>query len=372
MRNRIEVVSMLMVAIILMCGGVTGCDSDGRISSNMPTDTTNAEKTTIYEVRDGILTGYFGDDSAVELPDTVVEVGKDAFRDSKIPIKSITIGKNVTNIDGAAFNGLSDLVAVYVDDENSSFVSNGEFLVAKDGSVLFSFGTCEFDPSIFDYAESICDDQSRESEFRVFFGGAELYCRIDVDDGSGAKYYTIEQVCAYSESVGLHINIEGDHALKIYSCQDLLLITDYAYSIGDTYMITEYGIWEHHNAEPISSENYNDAIVTYFCDDGGNLSFVCRPRKYLFTGSVGDLLSYSVGRDEVYEVTGSVSIVNGNPILTATSETTLSDKYKEEQLLTEFEATNEIVTTRGKSKYESIEDLFEQNKKVYERFEFVH
>lgn len=372
MRKSNNVCKMLLI-MTLVGNLLVGCGTE----KNPNLEETGNKKDTenglsVFDVQEGRLVNYFGEEIVVSLPETVSEVASNAFRDSKTKIESITVGKNVTHISEDAFEGMENLSAVKVAEGNTHYSSSGNFLASNDGSTLFMFGTEKFETAIFDFADAVGAQKFCEDGFKVVFGYAVLH----FDDTTNGDFRTsncsLERIEAFGKSLDLNTNFSGNHAVTIQYAEDSLLITDYTYGVGDTYIIAEEGIWEQHNDEVLSAENCNDPIVSVSVDADGKLIFSCKPRKYVFTGSIGDLLVYSSGRDEIYSIEGILYFDGKYPHYTIEKKTVLSENYTENQLNDEFEAMNSFYEQfNPQSKYETINELFDENMNKHGVFEWI-
>ena len=161
----------------------------------------------------------------------------------------------------------------------------------------------------------------------------------------------------------------GDHAVNIRYFDSGILVTDYSYGVGDTYIITADGVWEQHTEANLGADNCNEPVISFSVADG-RLEFVCRPRKYIGGGIGGDLLMYSTGRDEIYSVEGLVTLDGRTPKYTTVEVKRLNDTYTDDQLQAEFELLYDFID--GKyvpvSDYETLDSLFEKNKTKYGEF----
>lgn len=348
--------SLLAAGLILIFIILLGCNKE---------EHTPHMETEMYEVFEGQLAAYHGNDTELYLPETVTQLSKASFQNSLSSIESIHIGRNVNDISWDTFANMPFLSSVYVDEENAFFVSDqyGKYLASRDGKMIFLIGTNTFDIEIFEFADSIDAERFCASGFRAIVGGTALYFVEPADSEASTENCILERVEAYGQTIELGTNFLGNHAVSIENSNDFVLITDLTYGAGDTYILFEDGIWEQHNMENLSDDNYNDPIVRYYLDKDGILNFECRPRKYLFTGIGGELLIYSTGLDELYCAEGTAVFTNGKPVLTVIKKTLLGERYAESELLAEFE-------TLSSFEFSSIDKLFEYNNKLFQPFEY--
>lgn len=89
----------------------------------------SGESEDVFRIKDGVLLGYTGNGGDVVIPDGVIEIDYDAFRDCS-SLTSITIPEGVTDIHSFAFQGCSELASV-------KFPNSMEYIG------YFSFSDCE-------------------------------------------------------------------------------------------------------------------------------------------------------------------------------------------------------------------------------------
>ncbi len=350
---------ILTSALIYITSILSGCKNE---------DYNIQSETLKYEVSESKFEDYNTSNIELYLPNTVTQLTRDYFSQNLLSVKSIYIGKDVQSISDDTFVDMPSLSSVYVDKENEFFVSSpdGKYLASMDGSTIFIFGTDKFDIAVFEYADSIGKEQFCKDGFNIIFGNSVLYFAEPTEESGSTGSCSLTKAEAYGYTVKLNTNFLGNHIVDICSADDFILITDYTYRAGDTYIIYSGGVWEQHNMDNLNDYNYNDKIVCYFLNQDGELCFKCFPRKYLFTGIAGDLLKYSTGYDEIYKIEGTADFIDGEPILTVENEVTLDENYTDEQLIKEFE----IFLSSTGAEYESMDALFEHNEKLFNKFEF--
>lgn len=249
--------------------------------------------------------------------------------------------------------------------QNQAAVSHIE---RGDGNELILSGTDSFDTAVFDFADELGADFA-ENGFSVVFGDAVLYFGKPISGEGGAAARKLDSIEAYGQTVKLGMSFLGDHAVNIRYFDSGILVTDYSYGVGDTYIITADGVWEQHTEANLGADNCNEPVISFSVADG-RLEFTCRPRKYINYGTAGDLLMYSAGRDEIYSVEGQAEFDGRSPSYTSAEVSLLSDIYTDDQLQAEFELLYDFID--GKyvpvSDYETLDSLFEKNKTKYGEF----
>lgn len=368
MRKNVILTLFCIMTLCLLVSCQKNQSHDGKISDT----SAGNDDVSVFDVQDGKLIGYSGEETVVALPESVSEITSDSFKNRKESIKCIRIGENVTRIADDAFIGMTNLSSVEVADGNACYSSSGSFLVSKTGSTMFMFGSEKFDTSIFDYADTVRGQSFCEDGFKIVFGDAVLYFDSTTDEDLSTSTCPLDKIEVFGMSVKLDTSFQGNHALTLQYADDCFLVTDYTYGVGDTYIISEKGVWEQHNDEILTPENCNNPIVAVSVDADGSLTFSCKPRKYIFTGSIGDLLVYSCGPDELYSVEGSLYFDGSYPQYSIEKKITLSEKYTDEQLSDEFDAMNSFYEQfDSPNKYETIDELFSKNKSEYGIFEWI-
>lgn len=288
-------------------------------------------------------------------------------------IGELIVSKDVKHIDFDYLSTFPALQKITVDSENDYYASQKNFIVSRDGSGIYLYGTNAFDPVVFTYVEEVCDLSQPVNEMRVMFGNAIIFVECTYDQEFESYFWGLEKIEAYGQALTYSSTFGGNRAPDIYIAHDYVLMTDYGKMTGSTYIISSHGIWDYHTNENAltTSENYNEPIYTFSIDEKGICSFTCQPRKYLFSASAGNILPYSMGIDELYSVEGIVTVSNGVPdIFTVSSEETLSSRYTEEQLLAELVFFNRDNELFEESTYATLDELFTSNAKKYERFVF--
>ena len=252
-----------------------------------------------------------------------------------------------------------------VETQNQAAVSHIE---RGDGKELILSDTDSFDTAVFDFADELGADFA-DNGFSVVFGDAVLYFGEPISGEGGAAARKLDSIEAYGQTVKLGMSFLGDHAVNIRYFDSGILVTDYSYGVGDTYIITADGVWEQHTEANLGADNCNEPVISFAVEDG-RLEFTCRPRKYINYGTAGDLLMYSAGRDEIYSVEGQAEFDGRSPSYTSAELSLLSDVYTDEQLQAEFDLTYIVVDGKVEpiGNYETLDSLFDKNRAEYGEF----
>ena len=84
------------------------------------------------------------------------------------------------------------------------------------------------------------------------------------------------------------------------------------------------------------------------------------------------MLVYSSGRDEIYSMEGILYFDGKYPHYTIEKKTVLPENYTENQLNDEFKAMNSFYEPfNPQSKFETINDLFDENMNKHGVFEWI-
>lgn len=83
-----------------------------------------------FEIENGVLIGYVGENATVVIPDGIIELAGFCFEDSNV--EEVIISKTVKSISGSAFNETPALQKIIVDTGNSTYCSIDGCLYSKD------------------------------------------------------------------------------------------------------------------------------------------------------------------------------------------------------------------------------------------------
>lgn len=108
-----------------------------------------------FVIEVGVLKEYHGASVDVVIPDGVVEIQNECFKDLKI--KSVIIPDSVTSIDDGAFSTCKSLISIKVDDNNNIYASDNGVLFNKDKTILIKYpiGKSDAEYNILDSVTSI-------------------------------------------------------------------------------------------------------------------------------------------------------------------------------------------------------------------------
>lgn len=108
-----------------------------------------------FVIEVGVLKEYHGASVDVVIPDGVVEIQNECFKDLKI--KSVIIPDSVTSIGNGAFSNCKSLISIKVDDNNNIYASDNGVLFNKDKTILIKYpiGKSDTEYNILDSVTSI-------------------------------------------------------------------------------------------------------------------------------------------------------------------------------------------------------------------------
>lgn len=108
-----------------------------------------------FVIEVGVLKEYHGASVDVVIPDGVVEIQNECFKDLKI--KSVIIPDSVTSIGDGAFSTCKSLISIKVDDNNNIYASDNGVLFNKDKTILIKYpiGKSDTEYNILDSVTSI-------------------------------------------------------------------------------------------------------------------------------------------------------------------------------------------------------------------------
>lgn len=108
-----------------------------------------------FVIEVGVLKEYHGASVDVVIPDGVVEIQNECFKDLKI--KSVIIPDSVTSIGDGAFSNCKSLKSIKVDDNNNIYASDNGVLFNKDKTILIKYpiGKSDTEYNILDSVTSI-------------------------------------------------------------------------------------------------------------------------------------------------------------------------------------------------------------------------
>ncbi len=206
-----------------------------------------------------------------------------------------------------------------------------------------------------------------EGMVTVNFGDAVIDAEC-ISDGGDRTYLHLHKIEVFGHTVNIESSYTGDRKLSVFFKSGCYFVTDYSHGAGDTYIISDSGIWERHDSsEMANSENFNDEILTLSLTYYGEVEFEIMPRKYLFTEFAGEILQFSTGKNEIYSVNGKATVENGKLILRPEYTIYLSYELSDAELQSAFENLQAI--SKGDCP-ETLETLWEENSKKYLPFSF--
>jgi len=101
----------------------------------------NSDSEKEFIVKNGVLLSYIGNQTDITIPETVSKITNFAFIENKNAdkIEVVRLGASVEKVEINAFAGLSNLVKIIVDENNTAFVDNDGLIMSVDGNMLLHY-----------------------------------------------------------------------------------------------------------------------------------------------------------------------------------------------------------------------------------------
>ena len=288
----------------------------------------------VFTVLDGTLVRYDGDGDAVIIPDGVSKIASSAFRGSGKAqnVRSLTISKDVEEIEPASFEPLKALESVSVDPENKTYETIGNVLVKKDGSYAFAsigaFPEKTTDQILSDMIDLM--EQNRISLRAIEVGNAVITVERQEDGEIGFIGYKVREVSAFGKTVSfgdedLWLTGNGKfQAFEVGGC----LVTGYVSNggFGKTCFLTEKESVTVETPLRDAEDEYNRSVVTFFRENG-EIRYSRIPFKYYNIQAEGGVLEKCVSGDELFREEGSVRIADGEAEYRRDKTVTVSEHF---------------------------------------------
>ena len=351
-----------------------------------------------FVIEDGVLLAYNGNDTDVVVPEEVHTITRTSFTSGSTDIRTISLGRNVSEIDKAAFVGLSSLKSVEVSEENDYYASIDGVLGRRDGTVFFGTMLSAKDLEKFMAAlYKLADEIEMNIDVTEFvFGEASMRVRFLLAD---EDYFTNGSCMTESVSAFGHTKVYTEPTELFGNVLPFICQTDGIFAFGDLHIsgdlhrkveygnftvITKEGVFEIENpTEPLTvdsaAKDYNAGMTVLKYRDDGKIGYERSPRKFVFLQSVGGDLSRLVSRDEFARETGY--IVPGEdgldyvPEKTYTADEVFDLDGMYEEVLNCAEAFPDdirtgddgVKTLGGIALFDSVDGLIEYNAGKFER-----
>lgn len=402
-----NIIITLCIAIIILIIGITVIlmHTNGFQRSHMPeadnitknnSDTIlNGETALIIDNQDpdfdisesGILNKYKGTDTTVEIPDTVISIGVDAFGENPDAknIKKVILGKSVQNIDARAFLSLTGLEDIKVSRDNPYFQSSDGVLIKNDFSIFFCVpNIISVDYDMFDVFDDIISYKIDGTGKAQLVSG-DIIADIEfeyakTDDILERKYnlycnsiYANGQELLLDEPVCDSYKYKNDNYYwykrnKIYETSSGVVFSNTSWcGFGRTWIMTSEQIVEIEIIDPLPQDGkigdvewYNYSIIKFYCGENGELKYSRMPRKYCRIPGTCQYALYSTGFDEFALEYGTVEVENGQIIYCPESQYTTTDNAN---LIVDIEG---YYDTFYKNDFLTVEDFLAHNAEIYE------
>lgn len=216
-----------------------------------------------------------------------------------------------------------------------------------------------------------------ENGFRLIYRDAVLYfgkpSEQDLENyGFDSQYCPLYRIEAFGYSVEIdNLRFPANQKCSLYAAADGRIVFSRYFPgrTGDTFLFSEDGIWELHNAANTTAENYNESIYSFERSEDGQLRFRCSPRKFIYTYlSIGELLPCCVSRNELWRTSGSVTFDGAEPVFTVEEKIRVGEEFDEERLEAERAAYHQMISYTAEPEWESLDELFAYNAERYEEW----
>ncbi len=397
----LAVAAVILTLALVSCADESAAGTDD-VSSDAETDAADNYEELGFIVENGVLIKYVGTDADVIIPDGIVKIANDAFADCDF-VTSLSIGKDMAEIEDRALFPLTALKSITVPEENTAYIMNGDILEKKDGSLIMSVMNELYENKQYDYViksdgtmvitNVSADYCYKEEDFAIGYYGDgsfglivenfkngiypcsfEELSKIEIGDAvidveveknedfDGEIYYVgyVNSASVFGHTVTFdeyEIFISGGDALSDFTA----FVTDEVLVIGaPIYVITKSGVYTPAMTVK-NTDEYNNWVCYHFYEKDGKLMYVRKPLKYdsIIQQVGGIVFEACVSKDELYREDGYVTIENGEFIYTSEKTITVEEHFDLEK---EFEIWKEVI---GLDPDMTMEELIEENSKKY-------
>ena len=302
------------------------------------------EVTGDFSVESGTLVRYDGVGDTVIIPDGVSKIASSAFsgRVAAQSIRSLTIGKDVGEIEPASFEPLIALESISVAAENRTYETIENVLFKRDGSYVFAsigaFPEKTTDQILMDVIDTMKQNEIELQDNGIIeVGSAVITLERQEDDKIGFIGYKVSEISAFGKTVSFSdedVWVTGNGKFQAFEA-DGCLVTGFVSNggFGKTYFLTgeENIVVETPLCD--AEDEYNRSVVTFFCDDV-EIRYSRIPFKYFNIQAEGGVMEKCVSKDELYREEGSVRIEDGKVEYKPDNSVTVSEAF---DLVAEYE-----------------------------------
>ncbi|MCQ2456915.1 MAG: hypothetical protein MJ096_06125 [Clostridia bacterium] len=292
-----------------------------------------------FVIEDGVLLAYNGNDTDVVVPEEVHTITRTSFTSGSTDIRTISLGRNVSEIDKAAFVNLSSLEKIKVDSENETYVSDGGFLGKRDGTVYFGFiHTGEEAHALFDFISEVQTGGEANRDMKeIIIGNGTLAISVEANPREGddpAFIVTVTSVSAYGRTKVFDEprTLVGNFLTYIYQTDEAFVMAQTnSEGLGAINIFAESGEYEimsYEKTAGLPEEERKDVLLTGICDrDDGKLGYIKIPQKYTNHQYYYSELTYVVSRSEFAKEEGYIDLSGGEMVFVPTKTYTVSELF---------------------------------------------
>ena len=332
------------------------------------------EPATDFEIENGVLVAYNGNDTEVVIPEEVRAISGNAFNRSSSSsnassITKLTIGANVEEIGDLTFANLKNLEKVELSPYNQWFEYDDGVLVSKNGSVAFlnigSYYDSQADFKKMDALQKIITNNGLSSLESIVIGNGVF--RTFVRSGEG-DYYSIEVLEVTSRGKLYHMEKnENGHFPVITGNQKFQAFdTEQAFCTvfqGTAYFFSNYGV---SIVELDSSSDEGRFLLSVYCESN-KLLYSKTPYKWhrVSSETIMPRILFVFDREELYCEFGEIVFDTSGIKYKQTEKQTVSDVFNLEM---EFEDWKKNSLSQGSLHEEYVEDWIKRTGKDYSEF----
>lgn len=306
----------------------------------------------IFVIEDGRLLAYTGVETDVVLPDEVTEITAEAFEKSPAAseIETIRLGASVSQIDTAAFTGLSSLKNIDVSKENKFFYFADGILCSTDGTLVFTLASEMSEEEMERAVRSLIDKiltGSVPSELvtRIVVGSAVI--DVDIRDHENPYFpyrLFVTAIHAYGKTVEFEDPLELQYTLygmQIYDYEGHFIF-NYTFPMnidghfgGKLRILGRDGVFSYDSAATAEEYDirredgvygYNSSRFYFEMNDDGQLCYSRTPIKFTGLAVSYEYFNRAVARDEFNHEKGILEFGKlGEPLFTPDSTETLEE-----------------------------------------------
>lgn len=260
-------------------------------------------------------------------------------------------------------------------------------------TVYFDSLPASFDESFFTVVDLISSGKLTDMSIKRFVIGNGMI-EVEIEPYSVEEFFSVEcgirspSISAYGQGVTFEepMSLYGNLSARAFDVDGHFFFTNYYYGFGTTYILSPEGVYKQYcnvEADPFVGDPnmmnknddgipyYNVPVITFYLDKDGELRYGRRAAKYAGWHTVNAPLAFSVGGDELYLESGSVSFDGSAPILIPEERITFEEQFGRERIEEMFEEGSEYKDNyflEEARQASTLDELWAINAKHFERF----